>query len=269
MPHSSIVINKKIIPPPPPSLIQTNSLLLPNDEMRSNVATVGITDTWSLAMWAKLNTGGNIKRMLLLAPAGDGLNAISVTTASSFTVDDLVITISGSTGGRQAKTWNGVIQGETDTWVHYVFTFGGDAGNGANGLKLYTQGIDEGAPDIVTQDLSGNTVDVTRWSRLALGSAGQHWSGPMYSYAIYDTILSAEAIAQMYNNGNAVGFDLDNDFGNYTSSANLVHYYRLGIGTTEADFGLDRTDTVPSLDMDALVGSLTVDDLTTDVPDGT
>jgi hypothetical protein len=72
----------------------------------------------------------------------------------------------------------------------------------------------------------------------------------------------------MYNNGNARDFDLDNDFGGYTNSGNLVHYYRLGIGVDETDFGLDRTDTVLELDMDT-IGGWSTDDLTTDIPDGT
>ena len=152
----------------------------------------------------------------------------------------------------------------TDTWVHYVITFGGETGNGANGLKLYTQGVDEGPPDSVNLDLAGTYTDGVR--RFALANAGS-WDGPLYSWAHYDTVLSAAAIAQMYNNGNARDFDLDTDFGGYTNSANLVHYYRLGIGTDESDFGLDRTDTVLELDMDT-IGGWSVGDLTADVPDG-
>jgi hypothetical protein len=269
MPHSSIVINKRQPQPIPPSLLQTNSLLMPDQQMLSNAATLGITNTWSLAFWAKLEWDGvGVQRLLFIQPTSTANNGIFATTSGNFNVNDLSITVNGEVGTRQSKIWENVVQGETDTWVHYVITFGGDAGTGANGLKLYTQGIDRGAADTVSVDLAGTAVDtLVRRVGLATGSFGQHWHGPVYSYGIYDTVLSAEAVAQMYNNGNARDFDLDNDFGAYTSSANLIHYFRLGIGTTEVDFGLDRTDTVPNQDMDA-VGGWTVADLTTDIPTG-
>ena len=267
MAHSSIVI-KRIPVPPPPSLLQTNSLLMPDNLLLSNTNTLGFTDTWSLAIWAKLGAGvGGTQRLIFIQPVATSLNGIFMTTVNASTVDDISIIINDNTTTRQSKAWNGVIQGNTDTWVHYVWTFGGDSGNGANGLKLHTQGIDRGAPDTASIDQDATSVDVVRRFALANGSAAEHWDGPVYSYAIYDTILSTAAIAQMYNNGNAVEFDLDTNFGDYTSSGNLVHYYRLGIGTDEAGFGLDRTDTVLELDMDT-IGGWSVGDLTTDVPDG-
>jgi hypothetical protein len=265
--NSLLPMTVETAPPPPlPSLLQTNSLVMDSDLLLSNTNTLGFSDTWSLAIWAKLGAiDGAQQELIFIQPVADSKNAIKVTSAGISTVDDLRIIIDDNSGAsKQTKEWDGVMQGNTDTWVHYVITFGGETGNGANGLKLHTQGIDRGAPDTTTTDTAGTYVDGVR--RFALGALG-HWSGPIYSYALYDTVLSAAAIAQMYNGGNGRDFDLDNDWGNYTNSANLVHYYRLGIGTDETDFGLDRTDTVLELDMDT-IGGWSVGDLTTDVPDG-
>jgi len=60
--------------------------------------------------------------------------------------------------------------------------------------------------------------------------------------------------------------DVENDFGGYTASANVVHYFRLGLGTTEADFGEDHVTTVSDLSMEAEAGDLDASDLTDDIP---
>jgi hypothetical protein len=263
MPHSSIVINKKIIPPPPPSLLQTMSLDVSKTLFTPTPKIVGITDTYSFAIWAKLNTDpgvGGFRNLFHLLPASNSLNAVNV---QGITANGLSVILNDEVGNRQSKTWDDVTKGNTDTWVHYVVTFGGDTGNGVNGVKLYIDGVDQGAPDSVALDVAGVYTD-TPTRRATLSQSSSPWDGLMYSWAIYDSVLTAADVTAMYNGGNARDFDLDNDFGGYASSANLIHYFRLGIGTTHVDFGLDRA-AVPS-DLSMTRATITSAELSTDIP---
>jgi hypothetical protein len=286
MAHSSVVINRK-----PPRLIpQTFSLNF--DAIRSFAsitdATVGITDTWSLMVWAKAkNNPANI--------ASKGLMSIvtrNVLTANQITMEgdgdddvntDLRMRIYRADGQfLQLKRWLDVQKSGTDTWIQYVLTWGGVAGNtGSNPLelKLYTQGIDRGPAngsgtriDNPSSDGPGVT-DTARGVSVGIAGtliAGARWDGNIYSAAVYDSILGGDEIAAMYNNGDGVNFDMEKNSGAYVSSGNLVHYFRLGVGTTELEFGTDNTANINDLSMEHRTENsgqtFDADDLNADVP---
>jgi hypothetical protein len=60
-------------------------------------------------------------------------------------------------------------------------------------------------------------------------TAARHFAGNIDELALFNSVLSADEITQLYNDGNP--FDLNSDVGNYTSSANLKAWWRMGDGT--------------------------------------
>lgn len=284
-PHSSIVINKKIIGLP--STVQLNSLQFDQtNTMRSiTPATVGISNTWSLMIWAK-NTANpsnvSSKGLMSIANGFAAANQITMDGDGGGDVNEDLRIIAKHSAGQivQLKAWANVQLNDTDTWVQYFLTWGGAAGvTGTNSLelKLYTQGVDRGAPDTSSIDKPSTdgpgVTDTARECRVGIAGtnlSSARYVGTIYSAAVYNSILSASEITAMYNGGNARDFDLESDHSGYTSSGNLLHYFRFGIGSTESEFGTDHTAITNDLSMEhgATNGEngWEAADLTTDIP---
>lgn len=280
MPHSSIVINKRQPTPPGPAIVQTNSLQFDGTfDMATpvvNFDVVGITDTVSWSIWAKnekpvgaLETG-----LFTITPnyAGGFVPNVFDFKAQSNSDDNMVAGVLNVTPSQaQGATWNNVILGNTDTWVHYVLTFGGASGDTPDGIQLYTQGVSRNPADLHSPDGPSTNTDNARGIQVGkVASSTKLWQGPIYSVAVYNKVLSQADVTAMYNGGNARDFDLENDRGGYTSSVNLIHYFRLGLGSNEADFGTDRVAVGSDLSLLHITGAAPDGtDLTTDIPDGT
>jgi hypothetical protein len=81
-----------------------------------------------------------------------------------------------------------------------------------------------------------NTLNSFTYSKTHVGelyyattTAARHFAGNIDELALFNSVLSADEISQLYNNGDP--FDLNSDAGNYTSSANLKAWWRMGDGT--------------------------------------
>jgi hypothetical protein len=277
MPSSSIVINKKTFGP---DIIQTKSLMFDGTfDMATptlNFGPVGITNMVSCSIWAKnekVTPVGENGLLFITSNYAGGFNpnVFDFKAESTGSFDDMVAgSLNSASSWVVGRTWDDVIKGNTDTWVHYVFTFGGDAGTGANSMLLYADGVLESANIVSPDGTPGVYTDTNRGIKVGKVGAAGIWDGPIYSVAIYDTVLSQANITAMYNGGNARDFDLEKDNGGYTAAANLVHYFRLGLGSNEADFGTDRAAVGSDLSLLHISGSAPDGtDLTTDVPDGT
>ena len=108
----------------------------------------------------------------------------------------------------------------TGVWVHLVGVF--DAGNN---LKLYKNGCLASTTNTDISTLTATSAD------FKLGA----WSDEIDEVAIWNTALSADAVAAIYNGGAPI--DLSENSGDYTSSSNLQGYWRMneGTGSTVAD----------------------------------
>ncbi len=240
----------------------------------TTAATVGITDTFSISIWAK--------NLETAADAGnDGLycirdafapDAIDM-TADISSIDDLqVVIVNNASVGRQNKVWNNVIDGGAGApWKHYVLTWGGTAtgpGTGPDDLHLYVDGVDQGVADTISIDLDGTGMtDKVRDIRVGgRVNADDRWRGPIYSSALWNRVLAPAEVTTLFNGGNARDFDVQTNDGGYVSASNLIHYNRLGFGITDIEIG---DEYVPGADL-ALedVPDATVDstDLITDIP---
>ena len=271
-----LIPSESPVPPPAPpgftkqlnSLLydDTFSMLTPGADNKA----VGITGTFSMAIWAKNSEA---------SPAGnDGLMAVRGSTAANAidfacavgSNDDVQLNIVNSTPStRQNIVWAGVVDGDTDTWHLYVVTWDGESTSSGVGPQLFVDGVlvTTGITHTTDLDDTGMT-DASRGIRVGLRvTAGDRWTGPIYSAGLYDKVLDSTEVEAMYNGGNARDFNLQVNSGSYVSAVNLIHYYRLGIGSDDTEFGLDVGNSLEGseLNMDTL-GVADASDLTTDIP---
>ena len=109
-----------------------------------------------------------------------------------------------------------------NTWYHVAATV--DTGS----TKLYIDGnLDTTGSNI----LNSFTYSKTHVGELyySATNASRHFAGNIDELALFNSVLSADEISQIYNNGNP--FDLNSDTGFYTSSSNLKAWWRMGDGT--------------------------------------
>ena len=130
----------------------------------------------------------------------------------------------------------GTIQGSTLSdasggWYHVVFTFD----DSSNRLRLYINGN-----EVAEEPYSGSTVNQN--SEFSIGrrhdtNAG-YYHGKIDEVAYWNTELSANAISALYNSGTPLS--ASSNSGNYTSSANLVMYYKFeeNLNDSEGSFTL-------------------------------
>ena len=67
-----------------------------------------------------------------------------------------------------------------------------------------------------------------------MGQDNTYCAGNFDEFAIWDVALDSSNVAQLYNLGKP--FDLSSDAGNYNTSADLTHWWRMG------DFSNDTSD---------------------------
>lgn len=121
------------------------------------------------------------------------------------------------TGGTKRWDWLNVLNQFEDEWVHVVGTWDG------NELRCYRNGVDMGEPDAKPFD---NTI-------VGVDNAGnvkfeENGNGYIHSVILWDKKLEQVEIASLYNNGRGVEVDPMHEYGNYSSHANVQHYWRFG-----------------------------------------
>jgi len=151
---------------------------------------------------------------------------------------------------------------DDDDWHHIVWTLqrDGDVGSEAT-MKMYYDGDIEftttnsnGIGSISTKPLSIATGEVGTW-----GETGYEWNGYIDEVGFWnDHILTADEVTALYNSRSPI--NLQANSGNYVSSGNLTHYYRMGDGDTYPTI----TDNQGSLD--GTMTNMTSGDIQTEVP---
>ena len=116
-------------------------------------------------------------------------------------------------------------------WYHVVFTFD----DSSNRLRIYVNGS-----RINEESYSGSTVNQS--SEFSIGrrhdTNGGYYNGKIDEVAYWNTELSANAISALYNSGTPLS--ASSNSGNYTSSGNLVMYYKFeeSLNDSESSFTL-------------------------------
>lgn len=134
--------------------------------------------------------------------------------------------LSGASNNLTFGTYTSSVTSSTslsvNTWYHVAATV--DTGS----TKLYING---------SLDTTGsNTLNSFTYSKTHVGelyysqtTAARHFAGNIDELALFNSVLSASEIAQVYNSRSAL--NLNFDYNNYTSSSNLKAWWRMGDGT--------------------------------------
>ncbi len=140
-------------------------------------------------------------------------------------------------------------------------------GNGAGQRTLYFDGVDEGEGDVLSTNNTCNIPDnQNRLVSVATSSAiGGRFNGRVASIAMWDDLLTSDEVTAIYNN-RSIKFNLSEDSGLYTSSADLVHWFELGNQPSPL-LGTDSATPTNPLDLEEAAGTgITNEDRVADVP---
>lgn len=109
-----------------------------------------------------------------------------------------------------------------NTWYHVAATVT------SGETKLY---IDGNLDTIGSNTLNSFTYGKTHVGELYYSQtqAARHFAGKIDELALFNSVLGATEIAEIYND--RVPLNLNLDYGNYSSSANLKAWWRMGDGT--------------------------------------
>ena len=226
----------------------------------SDVA-LGFSNIWSINVWFKPNADTlNDGEIFSVWPdATPGANAIKI-RYDAFN-SEWETRISAGTGPSNFKEYNFGSAAVLGTW--YMLTVTWDGTN----LTTYVDGS-PATPTIVVDQSPITMTDVARrFSVTRYKSGNQFGAGRVHSAAVWNVELQANEVLSVYNSGSGDSADLGIDYGNYASSANLQHWYRLGIDA-DPDIGKDYgKGTLVDLSSG---GSATIDDndVVTDSPTG-
>ena len=186
----------------------------------------GAGNDLSIVFWAKRTDNNDIAWVL-----GQG------DTASfkrlNFSADGTALEIEGDQNGQLASA---EVTADTN-WHHYAVTISGRDGSNEAIVFMYEDGEDISATNT---DFGVNAAGFTINQIGAPSDSGSNtheFKGLLYQVAIYDTVLEAEEVAQIYNDGLTI--PLQGNLGGYFKSLNLKHLWRFA--TT--------ADTVGSLDL--------------------
>jgi len=110
-----------------------------------------------------------------------------------------------------------------NSWHHVVITY--DGSSNRSGILLYANGNAAATTDVGSASLNATIVNSTD------AIIGSSFIGNIDEVAIWNAALSLDAVTEIYNatyNNTGKVLDLNTDTGNYTSSANLQYWNRLG-----------------------------------------
>ena len=183
-------------------------------------ASLDITDQLSVFMWVKttgINQGLTSKynnttseRSWSFSLNGSGVLTGNFSSDGGFTTPTNAVSVTGATAVNDGN------------WHHVGFTFN------AGTVTFYVDGVSDGSGNMtVATTLFSNSRQVYIGAIEQSAAAFNHLTGSMTEYAIWDgSILSSSEVTTLYNNGKPI--QLDRNCGLYTSSADLVSWYRMG-----------------------------------------
>lgn len=225
----------------------------------TSASTLGFTNAWTIQCWirpASLATSD----CLIDIGTGQNTSEIVITKVNA----TLQVQLSNSAGTVfKDYTWTNGTAGfftQIQTWQQVTVTWDGST------LKAYLNGVDQGVADTLTTDNSDSQTNASRDITAGANQAGGNsMTGEYHSILIWDTALSENAIRETYNHGNGSYFNPEVNSNDYTSSGDIVHWWRFGHDVS--DIGKDWIST-NAVDIDTNATGVTVADLRRHSPDG-
>ncbi len=208
-------------------------------------ASDGSSYTFSFTTWCKFTGPVDAGRNAIMAVRAGAASALDLAFDANSNTDLTCSLVNAAQSVRQFQTWAGVIT--PNTWHYIVLTWDGTTGTGADagGSHCYVDGVlvDSGNRTASSNnDGSGFDNASTRDIKIGTQVGGTtNFEGPMFSAGIYNSVLTAADVLELYASGDAQAVDPRVNSGNYSSAGTLVHYYRMGIGRSAYQFGRDYT----------------------------
>jgi len=212
-------------------------------------ASLDITTNLSVFFWVKSSAAGVFEALISKYHFTTSQKSWYVSLASR----QLRVYISDDGAGTNVKdyvttgTW--IANG---TWQHVGFTFSN------NDLKLWVDGVDRTSTKTTDNTVTAINASTTDLEIGSLLNNPSYFPGQLDEVAIWNSTLGASEIVKIYNSGAPI--DLKKNNGNYTSSANLVSYYRMGDGDDATNL-YDNKGT-----NDGTLVNMNASNYTTDVP---
>ncbi len=246
-------------------IAQDRSVLLDGSTqfLRSATSTLGFADEWSVMAWVKRTDADAGARLTVhIREAAAANNEILFFRASGGS-ENWGVQVKDSAGTLiKAGTVSSTII--VDEWMQLGLTFDGSLGG--DPFLMYSQGVD--VTPVLATDLTGTMTDSSRRITFGANNGGtQVWEGPIHSLALWNRALDPDEWFSLFNKGRGQDFDLNRNLFGYTSSPNLVHWFRAGKRMTP-EIGLDYAESPPAvIDLEEEAAAIDDTDLVYDVPE--
>jgi hypothetical protein len=237
-----------------------------DEYMRSAVGTnLGAGANWSVSLWAKrtANTAGVIFEARVGVGPGVNNNKITIDYPSSQN-DNIRISIFDVGGGvGNEKRYVLRKQFPINTWTNFVFTYNGTT------LKGYVNGLEFPQADMAKQvdgavGMTNTQQLVSIGSDATVAAGDRFFQGRVHSVAVWNAVLTAAGIEEAYNSGDAGSFVLSSSLGDYTQSANLVRWWRLGLNHNS--IGFETVSAGAAFNLMTGAAEIDIEDVITDTP---
>ena len=200
---TNLLVNRNDYQSGNPTVFNTKQVDFDGVDDFMQISPLGLTGTFTFSFWYKgsenddflFGQTGTNKKIGFVA----GGIFIRINTASDFTITK-----------PDSAEWNYIVitrdsGNKIDLYV-----------NGGSANRLFS---DAGQASVVNFDLIGKT------------NSGQNYDGQLSQIGVWNSTLTADEVSSLYNHGLPV--DLNTDQAAYTSSSNLVGYWRMGSGTLD------------------------------------
>ena len=208
--------------------------------------------SYSISFWIKPTDGRPSSSELIFSMANTTASngTLQITLNTTGTIEHS-ITAGGQT--EADRTSGAFSNGPQSDWFHFVFTVDMSAKT-ANTI-IYADGVVVGKVTVSnggSAGLANFAADQDFQIGCRQGSDGsidKFFTGLMDEFAVFTTVLDADSVAKIYNNG--VAMDLQTDDGDYDNSGDLELYYRFEDNLTDTTGTSNGTSTAsPTFDED-------------------
>lgn len=180
---------------------------------------LGVANTWTVGLWVngRAPTGTDVLFSTLLAAGGDQDKII---VARDETDDRLSLDIE-----THQLLWNNYFV--DDVWVYVVVVWDGSE------VFAYKNGVDFGDPDSGLKSPSIGMGD-SNPRFIGVGASAEApssiaWNGLLSQCQLWRVALTSAEILELYASGNPNSQNLNSNFGNYVSAADLARWWRPGV----------------------------------------
>lgn len=222
---------------------------------------IGVANAWTFSQWVKSDVSDEQVLWNIRPPSAGNESRI---LGSKLSTNALRVFWSDTSASPAVEAdWNSFFT--NDVWHHIAVTWNGTT------LVVYRDGVDQGAPDVGSATPSLTMADDNRTVTLCAAqnqAASVSLQGPCSQVALWRVALSSAAITDIYNGGAPNQLDLTKNFGaNYSSAADLAHWWRLG-HEDSPDLGKDFATAgfTPTIDVETDAVGITDADRVSDVP---